>query len=233
MKHTERIEKYLTDELSKEERMTFEQDCQTNQLLAEELAFYLQARHALKASKIAALNQRYSASKENHAIRRRNRIYIRVAASAAAIILFIWLGLPTFQSYQINNQLANYDTSIFFLNEQITRSDDTTENNLTTIFNAFENQDYPSIINLVDTSNNPSILAIQALAHFELENYEVAAATYEQYLENDIEYFEKIRAQWNLILVYRALRNKSAEQKILEDLGKQGQKDILKALQAE
>ena len=231
MKYLERIEKYLNDELSTEERTSFDNDCQINETLAEELAFYLQTRQVIQQEKRASFNQRYQNAKEENAIPRiqsnRNRRFIQIAASAAAIALIVWFGMPMFNN---NNPLTQLEEPIFFIENQTTRSENPIENVLEEAFTAIENQDYKKVISLTDTVETLPAIGLKAFAYFELDDYSNAAKYYELYLEKETKYFEKLRAQWNLSLAYRKLGNTAAEQKILEAIGEKGKKDILKII---
>ena len=233
MKYIERIEGYLSDELSIEERTSFDKDCETNNELVEELAFYIEAKRVFKEEKRTIFKQRYYKAKEENAIPRipnRNRLYIRIAASAAAIAILIWFVMPMFNTYQVNNQLAQIEEPIFFIENQTTRSENIAENKLARAFTAVENQDYETVIQLTDSLETLPAIGLKAFAYFELEDYENAAKYYELYVEKETKYFEKLRVQWNLSLAYRKLGDTEKEQKILEAIGEKGREDILKVI---
>lgn len=233
MKYLGKIENYLNDNLSSEERTSFDEECEINQELAEELVFYLQIHQAFNETKRAAFNQRYQAAKANNTIPKiqsnRNRFYIRMAASAAVIAILIWFGMPMFNDYQIDSQLAVNGEPIFFLDEQTVRGENE-EQLLSEAFTAIDNKDYNEVFRLVDTIAIKEAIGIKSFAYFELEDYTNAVKYYELYLEKETKYFERLRAQWNLSLAYRKLGNTEAEEKILEAIGEKGKKDILKIL---
>jgi len=234
MKYLDRIENYLNDNLSNEERISFDEDCQTNEELVEELSFYIQTQQTFKQNKEAAFKERYQTAKVNNTIphiqSNQRSLYVRMVASAAVVALLIWFGMPNFSSYEVSNKLADGAAQISPFDRERTGNQTAEADLFLEAVDSIRAGSYKVAIDLVDTLDNNKAEAIKAFAYFELGNYPEAAKNYESYLGNNPSRHKRIRAQWNLSLVYRKLGNKEAERKILEQIGRKGRKDILNEL---
>ncbi len=242
MEYLDKIEDYINQTLSNEERISFEKECATNSKLAEELAFYLKAKETLYLNQREVLNKRYyqNQTTTNTSIIQQlttqfdqflQNVFlvqdIRYQLSFATVLLVlgfgIWQLFPNPQSaYQTYAELAKAQEAPLFLISETTMSDDTSESVIEQALEAGANKDYSQALALVDTlaESTPKyykVLEIKGLYHYQLGNYQQSIDAFEKYINQPDGQF-KNWANWYQALAYLQLEDGEKARKKLEIL---------------
>ncbi|MCY7349775.1 MAG: hypothetical protein LH606_03795, partial [Cytophagaceae bacterium] len=95
MSDLEAIDAYLNDQLSPDDRAAFEARLAAEPALAEELAFYLQARQVAREAALAERHAGWEPLRRRATRARQVRILYTAAASLAAMLLLVlgWWGV--------------------------------------------------------------------------------------------------------------------------------------------
>lgn len=238
MKNINRIENYLYNKMSLEERTTFEEDCQTNKELTEEFAFYIQAQQAAQQVKKEAFNQRYKnltpQEKAPLSMFFRYKWYWLIGIILVLFTIKISFKntlnpeniekTPIVEEVYQQELLAELIVKNDSINHLASAYQSGTDNKdiydeAIILARKEKNQQYQEAINKIKDLDDYKALEIKGFCYLGLKEYQKAIEIYRAYLElKDGEYH--LFAKWNLILAHRRLGQSEEEQILLESLSK-------------
>jgi hypothetical protein len=102
----DKIEQYYNQTLSKAERLAFEEELKSNPALAQEVAFWVQARAAAQAEAHARRKEEFAMLEPSLTKTKQRSLYYTYAA-AASVVLMLGLGWWIYKS-----QITNYESQI-------------------------------------------------------------------------------------------------------------------------
>ncbi|TAF29716.1 MAG: hypothetical protein EAZ70_01100 [Runella slithyformis] len=102
----DKIEQYYNQTLSKAERLAFEEELKSNPALAQEVAFWVQARAAAQAEARARRKEEFATLGQSLTKTKQRSLYYTYAA-AASVVLMLGLGWWIYKS-----QITNYESQI-------------------------------------------------------------------------------------------------------------------------
>lgn len=102
----DKIEQYYNQTLSKAERLAFEEELKSNPALAQEVAFWVQARAAAQAEAHARRKEEFAMLGQSLTKTKQRSLYYTYAA-AASVVLMLGLGWWIYKS-----QITNYESQI-------------------------------------------------------------------------------------------------------------------------
>jgi tetratricopeptide (TPR) repeat protein len=102
----EKIEQYYNNTLSDTERRIFEEELKTNPALAEEVAFWVQARAAAQAEAHARRKEEFAQLRQSFPTTKQRNLWYTYAA-AASVVLILGIGWWIYQS-----PITNYESQI-------------------------------------------------------------------------------------------------------------------------
>jgi tetratricopeptide (TPR) repeat protein len=189
--HTEYIDDYFNGNLNPEERKSFEKQMETDENFAEEVAFYLAARQALKEElasdkkewfrQLASQNVALSGQRRSAQVR---RMWVYRVAAAAVLVGVIFLSWNLFfQPSPSPNQMADKYISTELDNLGVTMG--TTKDSIQEGLQLYNEKHYAAALQQFeqiikrDTSNN-SAKEYAGIVYLRLGNYDKALEYFQQ-----------------------------------------------------
>lgn len=184
----EYIESYFQNTLSNEERAEFEKKCETDELFAKEVAFYLTARQVLREELLAQKQQQWkevAAEEETEetpviSISKKSTL-LRWVSYAAAACLLIVISVFLFEAQTSTQRLASnyikdYDFGVTM---------DASHDSLQLGIQAFQKKDYTKALGYFEgvAERNPTNSEAKintGLAYLQLNNYENALQEFDE-----------------------------------------------------
>jgi hypothetical protein len=207
----ENIEKYISNELTEQEQLAFEQQLQTDAELAEAYAMYVSIYDTMQSKEVAneaplletttTLNEQYFTTNfATKPLKNNVRRMFFLAAAAAAILVLVFTLLPLGNKKLTNKELyAKY--TVHEKVEEITRGDnkDSTFNKAAQLYNAKNFKDaIPLYAKIKDSSSQA--LFLYGVCNMEMNENTVAIKSFDTLIDGTSTYKEK--AELYKALVY-------------------------------
>ncbi len=199
----ERIEAYLANRLTAEERTAFEQEISENSELAEAVALQRLERRAMQLALHDELRQTMQAwraeeaSPQQEAVVRPLRVrFRRTLAAAASVLVLVLAGTSWWATQQYSNEALALDANAA---PRISRNRGATDQ-LTQAQAAVNRGEYQQVLDLLENDTTTNAVLLRGAAYFGLGNAQEARAAYEAVLDSGSTPQQEL-AEWQLILL--------------------------------
>lgn len=171
----ETVDNYFEGRLSEAEKAAFEAQLAQDSLLADEVAFYLSAKAALKEQ---TLQKRHAEWTQSHPVQSLPWGWLSGAAAAIILLITTWYFLkPT--------PLTLQEQADVYIEENLTQLNshlDTTADSLQTAIDYYNHQKYQEALPIFEqlARKDPRVRTYTGFTQLKLKNYEAAIDLFEQ-----------------------------------------------------
>lgn len=207
------IDNYFEGRLSATEHEAFARKLEQDEALADEVAFYLSTKAALKE---AALQKRHAEWTQQRPVQPLRWQWASGVAAAIVLLAVVWY-------FMIPSNLTLQEQAEIYIEENLTQlntSMDTADDSLQTAIDYYNHQKYPAALpifnRLAGSSSRTKAYEYEGLTQLQLKNYDAAIAIFER-IAADNELLEN-RGKFYAALAYLKKGDTETAQRLLQEV---------------